>query len=227
MNLRVYAVTADGKINITELFIDRCQKKDNIYRIKQGTSLYHKFLKAKKLKVKLNGHSYDITQEDVNKETIVIKYENSEGQEDEIMKYPLGNIICIPLKIFQSWHTLNLPPKMNDNVQLLKLQNPEFTHYLYDDEMCREFIKENFEEDVLNAYDKLIPGSYKCDLWRYCILYKYGGIYLDIKYKCVNDFKLIFLAFTFSPKLHAAKHVKADNIWHDFSFVTEVDGLKK
>jgi len=30
-------------------------------------------------------------------------------------------------------------------------------------------------------------------LWRYCILYKTGGIYLDIKYKSHNNFKFINL----------------------------------
>jgi hypothetical protein len=31
------------------------------------------------------------------------------------------------------------------------------------------------------AYDRLIPTAFKADLWRYCVLYKYGGVYLDIK----------------------------------------------
>jgi mannosyltransferase OCH1-like enzyme len=99
----------------------------------------------------------------------------------------------IPLNLFQTWHTLDLPPLMKNNVELLKRQNPEFTHHLYDDEMCRDFIKKNFDKDVLYSFDKLNPGAYKSDLWRYCILYKYGGIYLDIKYSCVNGFKLKYL----------------------------------
>lgn len=99
----------------------------------------------------------------------------------------------IPLNLFQTWHTLDLPPKMKENVELLKRQNPEFTHYLYDDKMCRDFIRDHFHEDILWAFDKLNPGSYKADLWRYCVLYIHGGIYLDIKYKCVNNFKLIQL----------------------------------
>jgi mannosyltransferase OCH1-like enzyme len=82
---------------------------------------------------------------------------------------------------------------MKENVETLKRQNPEFTHYLYDDAMCREFIKDNFDADVLYSFDKLKPGAYKADLWRYCILYKKGGIYLDIKYKCLSHFKLIEL----------------------------------
>jgi hypothetical protein len=99
----------------------------------------------------------------------------------------------IPLNLFQTWHTLDLPPKMKENVELLKEQNPEFTYYLYDDAMCRDFIEKNFDVDVLYTFDKLKPGAFKSDLWRYCVLYKYGGIYLDIKFKCVNNFKLINL----------------------------------
>lgn len=99
----------------------------------------------------------------------------------------------IPLHIYQTWHTKNLPTKMGENVKNLKYKNPEFEYHLYDDYECRDFIKKNFDEDVLNAFDSLIPGAYKADLWRYCILYKNGGVYLDIKFKCEDNFKLIEL----------------------------------
>lgn len=100
----------------------------------------------------------------------------------------------IPLNIYQTWNTKQLPPRMQQRVDLLKLQNPRFNHYLYDDTDCYEFIKNNFEEKVLNAYEQLIPGAYKADLWRLCILYIYGGFYLDIKFCCINGFKLIELS---------------------------------
>ena len=99
----------------------------------------------------------------------------------------------IPLNIYQTWYTLDLLPDMKECVDLIKTTNPEFKYYLYDDKMCRQFINEHFTIDVVNAYDSLIPGAYKADLWRYCILYKYGGIYLDIKYKPMNNFKFITL----------------------------------
>ena len=99
----------------------------------------------------------------------------------------------IPLKIYQTWNTKNLPPKMRERVESLKAQNPRFEHFLFDDNDCREFIRTNFEKYVLDAYDRLIPGAYKADLWRYCILYKYGGIYLDIKYVPDNNFKFVNL----------------------------------
>ena len=102
----------------------------------------------------------------------------------------------IPLDIYQTWHTKDLPPKMRERVELLKAQNPRFNHHLYDDNDCREFIKKHFKPDVLDAYDRLIPGAYKADLWRCCILFINGGIYMDIKFCCVNGFRLIELTET-------------------------------
>ena len=99
----------------------------------------------------------------------------------------------IPLKIFQTWHTKSLPLHMKRNCERLKKENPQFEYFLYDDTDCLRFIQEHFEEEVVNAFNHLIPGAYKADLWRYCVLYIHGGIYLDIKMRCVGDFRLIEL----------------------------------
>lgn len=107
------------------------------------------------------------------------------------MKTHYSNVI--PLNIFQTWHTKNLPPLMRINVEYIKKLNPAFTYRLFDDEDCYNFIKENFSNDVVESFVKLIPGAYKADLWRYCVLYKLGGIYLDIKYRPVKHFKFINL----------------------------------
>ena len=99
----------------------------------------------------------------------------------------------IPLDVYTCWHTKDLPPLMKQNYEKLISDNPKMTFHLYDENECREFIKERFKPDVLHAYDSLIPCSYKSDLWRYCILFIKGGIYMDIKFQCVNNFKLISL----------------------------------
>ena len=99
----------------------------------------------------------------------------------------------IPLNIYQTWHTKDLPPLMKNAVNTIIYNNPGFNYQLFDDDDCRNFIKDNFDTNVLNAFDSLIPGAYKADLWRYCILYKNGGVYLDIKYAPVNGFKFINL----------------------------------
>ena len=113
------------------------------------------------------------------------------NKDPPLLKMPKKSVI--PLHIYQTWHTQDLPHHMKAHAELLKHQNPEFQYHLYDDAMCREFIQANFDEDVLWAFDKLKPGAYKADLWRYCILYKQGGIYLDIKFVCERRFRFIYL----------------------------------
>jgi mannosyltransferase OCH1-like enzyme len=99
----------------------------------------------------------------------------------------------IPLHLYTCWHTKNLPPLMQSNYNYLVESNPKITFHLYDENECRQFIQEHFDYDILDAYNKLIPCSYKSDLWRFCVLYINGGIYMDIKYRCVNNFKFIDL----------------------------------
>jgi mannosyltransferase OCH1-like enzyme len=96
----------------------------------------------------------------------------------------------IPKKVFQTWKTTDMPTKMKQNRERMIKLNPDFEYVLMDDEQCRSFIRENYDKKTLNAYDSLIPGAYKADLWRYCVLYTYGGIYLDIKLRPADDFKL-------------------------------------
>jgi len=96
----------------------------------------------------------------------------------------------IPRKIWQTWKTHELPPKMKECIDTLKNNHPEFEYKMFDNEECRTFIKEFFPDEVLVAYDALIPGAYKADLWRYCVLYIYGGIYLDVKIQFTSGFTL-------------------------------------
>jgi mannosyltransferase OCH1-like enzyme len=69
----------------------------------------------------------------------------------------------------------------NAHQTLLEL-NPEYEYIFFDDIDCREFIKNNFHEIVLDTFDMLNPGAYKADLFRYCYIYINGGCYFDNKY---------------------------------------------
>jgi len=99
----------------------------------------------------------------------------------------------IPCHLYTCWHTKELPPLMKENYDILVRDNPEIKIHLYDENECRAFIKLHFDQTVVDAYDALIPCSYKADLWRYCVLYTHGGIYMDIKYKLMNEFRLVGL----------------------------------
>jgi hypothetical protein len=57
--------------------------------------------------------------------------------------------------------------------------NREYELQYYDDEMSRQFLTNYFPPEVINCYDKLIPGAYKADLFRAAYLYQNGGIYID------------------------------------------------
>ena len=87
----------------------------------------------------------------------------------------------IPRTVFQTFHTKQLPIEISRIRDNLIKNNPGFSYRLSDDNDCRQFIKDNFDDEVLWAFDILRPGAYKADLWRYCVMFKIGGIYLDIK----------------------------------------------
>ena len=86
--------------------------------------------------------------------------------------------------IWSELSSAGLPPKMyacvRDNLVLNNV-GVDCIHYLFHDAECRDFIAREYPPDVLMAYDCLIPTAFKADLWRYCVLYKYGGVYLDAK----------------------------------------------
>jgi len=52
-------------------------------------------------------------------------------------------------------------------------------------------IKNNFSQEIFIAYQKFIPYAYKCDIARLCVLYLYGGMYIDLDTKFLN--KIPFL----------------------------------
>ena len=86
----------------------------------------------------------------------------------------------IPKRIYQTWKTKNLPWGIKNVITNMMELNPSYSHYLYDDEEIDKFVLENYEGEIYNAYNMLNIGAARADLWRYLILYKYGGIYLDI-----------------------------------------------
>lgn len=111
---------------------------------------------------------------------------------------PMTYTVCanpvIPFHIYQCWHDKKKMPKsVRKAVRILKAQNPEFEHHLYDERECRAFIAHHFPSKVVDAYDSLTAHAVKADLWRYCVMYKLGGVYLDSKYTGIHGFKFIYL----------------------------------
>jgi mannosyltransferase OCH1-like enzyme len=99
----------------------------------------------------------------------------------------------IPFIVHQTFYTTKLPPKIVKIIQDNKNLNPNFKFIFYDDQDCVNFIKTYFNERIYNAYMMLNDcyGAMKADFFRYCVLYKIGGVYLDIKSQINIPLRLI------------------------------------
>jgi mannosyltransferase OCH1-like enzyme len=86
----------------------------------------------------------------------------------------------IPLSIHQTYFNTKLNTTMFQACMTIHYMNPEYDYHFYDDVDCKEYIQRHYPEYV-NAYQLLVPGAYKADLFRYLLLYREGGVYMDCK----------------------------------------------
>lgn len=92
----------------------------------------------------------------------------------------------IPKVCYQTWVTKNLSLLTHNTLQVMRQNqqlNPDIQFELWDDNDVDQFIKSEFPGDVYRAYRTINPliGAAKADFFRYCVIYKNGGIYLDLK----------------------------------------------
>ena len=89
----------------------------------------------------------------------------------------------IPNIIHQTFINKILPPDIAKIVLHNKRMCMHCKFVFYDNNDCDNFIKSKFDERTYNAYKKINPvyGAMKADFFRYCVLYRVGGVYLDIK----------------------------------------------
>jgi mannosyltransferase OCH1-like enzyme len=91
----------------------------------------------------------------------------------------------IPKVIIQTYFDKSkIPQKVYDNI---KKYAPNYKHIIYDDKECIDFIQKNYGEKYVKKFNSLKRGAHKADLFRYCYLYKNGGIYLDIKTELIRS----------------------------------------
>jgi hypothetical protein len=77
----------------------------------------------------------------------------------------------------------SLPAPFQRNVETLRRSNPGWEHRLYRNADVEEFVSENFGSKMLNLYLGIEAdyGAARADFFRYLLMYKVGGAYLDIK----------------------------------------------
>jgi mannosyltransferase OCH1-like enzyme len=86
----------------------------------------------------------------------------------------------IPKRVFQSWRTRDLPQELLLQRNTMIAHNPDYEYFIYTDDEMDTFVYENYDGVIVDCYKKLNIVVAKVDFWRYLVLYKYGGIYLDM-----------------------------------------------
>lgn len=88
--------------------------------------------------------------------------------------------MSIPKIIHQTFKSKDLPFLTRWYISRYKNRNPDYTYEFYDDTRIEKFLSKEFDDDTFKAYQRLNIGAAKADFFRYAVLYKKGGVYLDI-----------------------------------------------
>ena len=94
----------------------------------------------------------------------------------------------VPKIIWQTINTNRVPAYMKTFADSWIDLNPEYEYRFFDDNDILQFLKTDFPE-YFEGYNQLKYGASKADLWRYLIIYKYGGIYADLDCRCLNPLR--------------------------------------
>jgi mannosyltransferase OCH1-like enzyme len=92
----------------------------------------------------------------------------------------------IPRIIHQTWKTNIIPENWKDAVASCKKVNSDFEYMLWTDETMDDFVKKNYP-DFYSVYRSYAHDIQRCDAFRYLVLYKYGGCYLDMDIVCKHN----------------------------------------
>lgn len=94
----------------------------------------------------------------------------------------------IPKLLWQTYKSLHrLPAESSPCISSWIRLNPGWEYHFCSDEIARETIEVFFDQELLDIYDSLPLPVMKADLWRYAVLWEFGGIYTDIDTICLES----------------------------------------
>ncbi len=73
----------------------------------------------------------------------------------------------------------DLHPLIKEKMFAVTRENPVYRQVYFSASDRWDFVKK-FYPQYMNDYKNLLPGAYKADLFRYLLIYRYGGVYADI-----------------------------------------------
>ena len=72
------------------------------------------------------------------------------------------------------------PASLKETFEKNKKMNPDYEFRYYNDTDSEKIILYQFGPGGLNAYKNVIPGAFRADIFRFCVIYLFGGIYSDL-----------------------------------------------
>lgn len=99
----------------------------------------------------------------------------------DLKNYKFENDGKIPKIVFRTgrYNVHELPIEIKNLYEKEIKENVDYTFFYFDDKDCQEFIILEYGIIMFDWYNQLIPSAFRADLWRYLVLYKYGGTYID------------------------------------------------
>lgn len=93
-------------------------------------------------------------------------------------------------QIFLTDDNSEMSPFLQEATTSVRRAFPQLKHRIYRNQEVEEFLEEHYDKNVIHAYHKAKPYSYKCDLARYCITNVVGGWYFDVTIRCLLGIQL-------------------------------------
>jgi mannosyltransferase OCH1-like enzyme len=165
-------------MNINYVCIGPSVNNKKIVKLPKDINFEYYFFNNVPINIQLPNCNNEFSTSIDNNKLIVTRIDINKGWEQNlILSYSLKqNISEIPKNIYMCYKNLE---DLTRNVNKWKILNPEYELKLYDDNMCKDFLLKEYNQDAVDIFDFLKDGPIKADFWRVCILYKYGGVYAD------------------------------------------------
>jgi mannosyltransferase OCH1-like enzyme len=86
----------------------------------------------------------------------------------------------IPKILYQTWDTAIFPKDVKARFSEIRKNYANYEYRFFLDEDMDDFVMEHYPGEVWECYNKLDIRVARADFWRYLVLYKWGGVYLDM-----------------------------------------------
>ena len=123
----------------------------------------------------------------------------------DLKDYQIDNQNSIPKIIFRTgkYKLEDLPKEVIELYENEMANNLEYTLFYFDDSDVDNFVILEYGILIFDWFNRLIPKAFQADFWRYLILHKYGGIYMDFTMQSlvplndiIKDYKEIYVRDT-------------------------------